>query len=909
MSENLFNRANRIGLLNIKEWLPDGREEAGEWVAKNPTRDDRQAGSFKVSLSSGKWIDNATDEAGGDAVSLFAYLFAGRCEREALAKSTHVQVEAARAILLDHDASYFPSDDDSFKRPTKHEQKADFWSAFRWAGAKQFAEIPEFDVSWYEERWGKLTEQWDFYDGKKFVFRVARFIQGTTKSDRPFTIWTGDGQTRWRSKAPEGTYPLYNRNELEDRPSDEVIVTEGQKAASRGSTSVYNDSYVFVGWYGGANNSKLTDWTPLRGRNVWFWPDSDSPGRQAIQAMREIADTYDINLKIVYPPSGVKKGWDVADALAEGRNLTEILLQSADKPAQTFLDDNVYPFKIIGTAGEDIVFYPFGSNRIKRYREASLTKNALLTLGPMTFWYDHYQDGRKGIAWDAAIDDIIRRSESTPVFDFTKVRGSGAWIDGDEVVINTGENLIVDGQSMALHERTSHYVYEKQSYIPYRIENPMDTESATHLLDVCRKIQWTNKAAPYALAGWLMLAPWGGILKWRPHLWVVGPKGTGKSWVLDNIVGPMVVKEYGERGDGTSTPAGVRQRMQSSSRPFVADEMESDTGKYTEYIDQILKLFRGASSGGGDGGITLLGNVAGDGQQYIMQSMACFASIGAAISQGADQDRFTKVELKKPRKGDNRRREEFDELSKMATVLTSEWARSFHARTYQMIAELLHAVDVCVRAAEPILRTRRSADQIGTLLAAAWLIEHDRAPSAAEANQWFKEINIIDLLASDSEEKDDEEMCLDEILASRVDIQHQGRRQQITVGRGIEILLHTMKASLTEIQSEPEEQVLGYRAVQKELEMIGIIVKKVGDTHEIRIAVNHPPIRMMLMRTAWAQTYTSMLLRLDSCIGEVSGPMRFGGASKKYVKLNGDMLFDFIEDGQQIGIFEDTIPF
>jgi len=54
--------------------LPDGKAMAGEWVARNPTRADRKAGSFKVSLTSGRWSDFATGDKGGDAVSLVAYL-------------------------------------------------------------------------------------------------------------------------------------------------------------------------------------------------------------------------------------------------------------------------------------------------------------------------------------------------------------------------------------------------------------------------------------------------------------------------------------------------------------------------------------------------------------------------------------------------------------------------------------------------------------------------------------------------------------------------------------------------------------------------------------------------------------------------------------------------------------------
>ncbi len=58
----------------LRRWLPDGRVEGGEYVARNPTRADRRAGSFKINLRTGQWADFATGDRGGDPVSLAAYL-------------------------------------------------------------------------------------------------------------------------------------------------------------------------------------------------------------------------------------------------------------------------------------------------------------------------------------------------------------------------------------------------------------------------------------------------------------------------------------------------------------------------------------------------------------------------------------------------------------------------------------------------------------------------------------------------------------------------------------------------------------------------------------------------------------------------------------------------------------------
>ncbi|MGS8280406.1 toprim domain-containing protein [Pseudomonas aeruginosa] len=59
----------------LPEWLPEGKRKGREWVAVNIARGDRQAGSFGVSLDTGRWNDFADSGAhGGDLVSLLAYL-------------------------------------------------------------------------------------------------------------------------------------------------------------------------------------------------------------------------------------------------------------------------------------------------------------------------------------------------------------------------------------------------------------------------------------------------------------------------------------------------------------------------------------------------------------------------------------------------------------------------------------------------------------------------------------------------------------------------------------------------------------------------------------------------------------------------------------------------------------------
>ena len=73
-----FGRVNAAALTVLpsllERWLPDGRKQGAEWVARNPIRSDRRQGSFSVNTRTGRWADFATGDRGGDVVSLAAYL-------------------------------------------------------------------------------------------------------------------------------------------------------------------------------------------------------------------------------------------------------------------------------------------------------------------------------------------------------------------------------------------------------------------------------------------------------------------------------------------------------------------------------------------------------------------------------------------------------------------------------------------------------------------------------------------------------------------------------------------------------------------------------------------------------------------------------------------------------------------
>lgn len=76
MTYNIFKEVKNSP--NIKyqviNLLPGGKIHGVDYVARNPTRNDKTPGSFRINSRTGQWIDHATGDRGSDITSLCAYL-------------------------------------------------------------------------------------------------------------------------------------------------------------------------------------------------------------------------------------------------------------------------------------------------------------------------------------------------------------------------------------------------------------------------------------------------------------------------------------------------------------------------------------------------------------------------------------------------------------------------------------------------------------------------------------------------------------------------------------------------------------------------------------------------------------------------------------------------------------------
>ena len=234
-------------------------------------------------------------------------------------------------------------------------------------------------------------------------------------------------------KAPD-TRPIYNLDQVANAdPTTPVILVEGEKCAD----ALTALGYLTTTTFGGSNGSAKADLSPLKGRNVYVWPDNDEAGRAYAD---KVADTLRIRyvtgatiipispviIRNVYVrekcPDTLRNGWDAADAIADGWGNAEIDKLLTFAVPHEAANTNSKPSTSQATPA------PSPTNDIEVWKTpegepyASLNHNGHLEhwpLGSSTFKkflsYQHFQSEGKMLS-QSALDDQRRTLEGQALF-------------------------------------------------------------------------------------------------------------------------------------------------------------------------------------------------------------------------------------------------------------------------------------------------------------------------------------------------------------------------------------------------------------------------------------------------------------------------------------------------------------
>lgn len=516
----------------------------------------------------------------------------------------------------------------------------------------------------------------------------------------------------------------------------------------------------------------------------------------------------------------------------------------------------------LGYDGNTFYYFPSGALQVRPLASGAHTKQGMMSLAPLDFWEGHFpKGGAEGIDWLGGANWLMQSAIKRGVFASKTIRGRGCWVDGKNIVMHLGERLLVNGKSIKLADFKSKYIYQREADIAEPSDKPLTTAEAKNILDAAKALKWEVEAHAALFAGWIALSYICGALRWRPHIWITGPAGSGKTTVMRDFL-KALIDAFALCVQGETTVAGLRQSLKADAIPVLFDEAEGNEKKDRENIQAVLALMRASSTESGMN--TLKGTAGHSAVQFTIRSMFCLSSIADSVKQKADSDRVSILSLKaigaKTTAEKVKRQQEWESLKVILAKFNHEYAMRLSARSINLIPVIKENAEIFSRQIALKFGSTRFGDQYGHLLAGAYSLQCDEVIEDADAFDFIESFNWQDTteVLEDAQEK----RCLRAITESRLSIDGEKSRETLSIG---EFINRVVEARNTE--NLPQ----------------GVIVKFLGDygiKHKdgfVFFANQAGNLQKILQETAFAFNWRTHLSKFEGSIKPEKG-VYFGPA-------------------------------
>ncbi|MFJ2528428.1 hypothetical protein [Pseudomonas helmanticensis] len=519
-------------------------------------------------------------------------------------------------------------------------------------------------------------------------------------------------------------------------------------------------------------------------------------------------------------------------------------------------------FTILGFDHDDYFFFHHHKRQVVTCTWKEMSKKWMIMMAPANWWERSFPSD-KGINETKALEWIFQTAGSRGIYDPSKIRGRGAWNDKGRTVFHHGAYLTVDGVATRLVDIPSAYVYPMSRELPDPAALPMTDTEGAHLVSVAELVRWSMPGSAALMAGWVMLAPICGAIGWRPHIWLTGPAGSGKSTVQKMFCAGLTagINIYAQ---GNSTEAGIRQELKADALPVLVDEAESNNEREKQRLESVLSLIRQTSSE--SQAKTLKGTISGTGQHYQIRSMFCMASINVNLPTKADIDRLTKLVIKSPKDAgaDNwiRLESELNAIDRDDSI-----SSRLLARALTLMPVILKSIDVFRKTAAVHFGTQRDGDQFGTLLAGCWCMQKSHVPDESEALSMIERYNWQE--HTEDQDQDDSSKALEALLGAKI-------RMPGTVGD--QSVFDLIRESTTAYRLNTVAQDLAEQTLRRH----GIIVDSIGNRLMFGTGVSN--LKELIARMPAITDLRGQLLRLAGA-ERIDKTYKFNGHASKVISI------------------------
>lgn len=551
-----------------------------------------------------------------------------------------------------------------------------------------------------------------------------------------------------------------------------------------------------------------------------------------------------------------------------------VYLPGVEAPGEDLAPEWVH-FRPLGYDRDQFFFLAARQKQILSWRAHELGNKArLLALAPLQWWERAFPSdkGFTGAAVDRAVDHLIRASAVAGPFSAARVRGRGVWLDAGRVVVHVGLYLLVDGVRVELHEMESRAIYEARPALEVEVDlgDPLSADEGALLWRWAVSLAWESagigaggqRTALHGtlLAGWMVCGLLTGALGWRPHAFVTGPSGTGKSQVVMRVARHLLGGFALRVKSAETTAPGVRQRLGPDALAVTLDEAEADGEGAERRLRDMLALMRVASSD--DDADVLKGGAHGQAVGYVMRSAFLSAAIRVPMTQRADETRISVLSLREPTDEDRRRFGD-DTLEMMLDLLTPEYAARWRARVLGRVAQVAAAAEVFGAAVTEHLGSPRMGDQLGALLAGAWVLRRDDAPSREAARRWVQAQDWG--RSAEVAEDRDELKLLAALLETQCQVSVDRTRYDASIGELVGLA-----------SGRTYERAIDRAAAAGELARHGMRV--IGEA--LAVSNTHRGVARMLQGTAYGVGWRDLLRRLPGATASEDS-LNFAGSKSR----------------------------
>ncbi len=689
---------------------------------------------------------------------------------------------------------------------------------------------------WLKKNAGEFQSGHVYRDAQgRALYFICRYWNKTKKSKEHRPIhYTGDGKFAL-GQPYASARPLYNLHKLSNTDLP-VLLVEGEKCAD-----VKVNGYVLVTWAGGALAIHKTDWSPLAGKSIVVWPDNDEPGKACAYKIKKLLEAQSCKVDVLQIPAGKPIGWDIADAAISNvkpEQFLEDYFREEATQKESKLNAAMLPIIALGYQANHHFFLKKSNRSVVSIGFGSWNSSKVLELASLAFWEDKMGlVNRQGNPDVTRIQDMLSRaSEGAGLFDESKLISSGALSCDGEIFLNTSKQVMKHGGESFAIEDSDRMVKDKYFMQGRRFstlaERGCDVDVGKQLLELAKAQEFESDFSPIALLGWCVVAPFCGALEWRPHIWVTGKSGSGKSWVIGEYISRLL-GEFKHASSAKDTEAGLRESIKSMAMPVIIDEMDANLKtRDSEKVQSIMTLARNASN---DSSSRIHMSMSGGGVKiYIIKSMFCFSSIALPVMDSAVSSRITFLEIDSSSVIDRKQERSIpymDALSK---------ASALRRRTYHRLADILFMIKQIKQVCDVHhIGRRREIDQIAPLLAGMFAATKDALPSEDE---------IIEILQLYIKGKDismkNEDSYMHEILCHVADC---GGGERRTIASLIKEVSKQIVVDENERGNSPSEVLARY----------GIF----AEPNFLYIANNSPEIRKIFTLKGMPDNYAKILKR------------------------------------------------